>query len=139
MKRIALLAASGCAAAAMLVVPAGAAMAAPAAPNTNVAAQQQAAVGSIRGVTTTVVQRHGMQVYQIKAQVSGATAGQQVDLLTANGTQAGGFKPYAFSGGNTITTWYTPGSMAGNYKLQIGNQVSAPFYLAALPGQSLGM
>lgn len=139
MKKIAAIAVG--ATAALLFLPATAAMAEASTVNTDLAATSQSAqqLGAIKDVTVTQTTRAGVgKVYKIDAKVTGATAGQTVNLLGPNGTPAAGFKPFAYGGGNSITVWYTPGSAAGNYRLQIGAQQSAPFYLAALTSAPQG-
>ncbi len=90
-------------------------------------------LGAISNVTATPYQhpKYG-KVYKISGNVTGASAGQMVQLLNANGTPAKGFTPYAFGGGSSFVFYYNPGSAAGNYMVKIGNQTSAQFRLAPL-------
>lgn len=92
-------------------------------------------VGAISRPTATVVNHapYG-KVYQLQGTVSGTKAGDWVRILNAANQPASGFK--AFQIGQPITTYtvyYNPGSLAGQYKVQIGNQTSAPVQLNVIP------
>lgn len=93
-------------------------------------------LGAISRPTATVVNHapYG-KVYQLQGTVSGTKAGDWVRVLNAANQPASGFR--AFQLGQPITTYtvyYNPGSMPGQYKVQIGGQTSAAVQLNVIPG-----
>ncbi|HAM23923.1 MAG TPA: hypothetical protein DCQ04_16970 [Actinobacteria bacterium] len=92
-------------------------------------------VGAISKPTATLVNHapYGM-VYQLKGTVSGTHAGDTVRVLNANNQPAAGFTPFKIGSPITsYTVYYNPGSLAGQYKVQIGNQISAGVALNVIP------
>lgn len=90
-------------------------------------AQATTTVGAISAPTATVVNHapYG-KVYQLKGTVTGTKAGNVVRVLNANNQPAAGFTPFKIGTAITsYTVYYNPGSAAGQYKVQIGNQISA--------------
>ena len=95
-------------------------------------------LGAISTPTATLVNHapYGM-VYQLKGTISGTKAGDVVRILNANNQQAAGFTPFKIGSPiTTYTVYYNPGSMAGQYKVQIGNQISQGVQLNAIPAAS---
>lgn len=92
-------------------------------------------VGSISKPTATVVNHapYG-NVYKLQGTVSGTKAGDYVRVLNANNQPAAGFTPFKIGSPITnYTVYYNPGSAAGVYKVQIGNQISAGVQLNVIP------
>ena len=92
-------------------------------------------LGAISTPTATVVNHapFGM-VYQLQGRVSGTKAGDVVRVLNANNQPAAGFVPFKIGSPiKTYTVYYNPGSQAGQYKVQIGNQISAGVQLNVIP------
>ena len=90
-------------------------------------------VGSISKPTRVNHAPYGM-VYQLKGTVSGTHAGDTVRVLNANNQPAAGFTPFKIGSPITsYTVYYNPGSLAGQYKVQIGNQISAGVQLNVIP------
>lgn len=92
-------------------------------------------VGAISAPTATLVNHapYGM-VYQLKGTVSGTKTGDVVRILNANNQPAAGFTPFKIGSPiKTYTVYYNPGALAGQYKVEIGNQISAGVQLNVIP------
>ena len=104
-------------------------------PTVAMAASAGLGVGAIGRPTATLVNHapYG-KVYQLQAAISGTATGNVVRILNANNQPAAGFTPFKLGSPiTTYTVYYNPGSLAGQYKVEIGSQISAPVQLNAIP------
>ncbi len=118
---------------ALFLAPASA-MAAPPSPTVISTVGSGSSVGAISTPTATVVNHppYG-KVYQLRGTISGSKTGDWVRVLDANNQRVPGFKAFRLTNPiSNYTVYFTPGSMGGNYKVQIGNQTSGAVYLQPL-------
>ncbi len=90
------------------------------------------------GETTVVTHAPYGKVYQLHGTVSGTKAGDWVSVLNASNQPAAGFKTFQLGGPITAyNVYYNPGAKAGQYKVQIGTQISGAVQLNVIPAAQL--
>ncbi len=98
-----------------------------------------AQLAAISTPTATVVNHapYG-KVYQLHGTISGTKAGDWVSVLNASNQPAAGFKTFQLGGPITAyNVYYNPGAKAGQYKVQIGTQISGAVQLNVIPAAQM--
>ena len=88
-------------------------------------------------VSQPIVTRDG-NYYRLTGTVTGIAAGAQITVVNAQNNPVPGFTPFAYSGNGHYSLRFTPGQLAGNYGVKIGNTISPKVYLNALGQAAMG-